>query len=136
MNDIAAETPPADEDVKASGDQGRTLWGDVVHELSRNWVFWISSALVLVILLMAFFPSLFAETAPTTAGACPLENARVKPSGAHPFGYTNAGCDMWSSVVYGTGKSVIVAILATIARRSSGSPPAPPPATSAASPTR
>lgn len=114
MSDITAGEVPPTGGTRSTSDKGRTLWGDVGHELARNPVFWISSVLVLVILLMAFFPSLFAETPPTAAGACQLENARVKPSGAHPFGYTNAGCDMWSSVVYGTGKSVIVAILTTI----------------------
>jgi peptide/nickel transport system permease protein/oligopeptide transport system permease protein len=95
-------------------DANRSLWGDVRYELMRSPVFWISSVLVLVILSMAFFPQLWAETSPTASGACQLENARVKPSGEHPFGYTATGCDMWSSLVYGTGKSVIVAILATI----------------------
>jgi peptide/nickel transport system permease protein/oligopeptide transport system permease protein len=79
----------------------------------RSPVFWISSILVLIILSMAFFPQLWAETSPNTRGACPLENARVMPSADHPFGFTNAGCDMWSSLVWGTGKSVIVAILVT-----------------------
>jgi peptide/nickel transport system permease protein/oligopeptide transport system permease protein len=92
----------------------RSLWGDVRYELMRSPVFWISSVLVLVILSMAFFPQLWAETSPNSSGACQLENARVKPSAEHPFGFTATGCDMWSSLIYGTGKSVIVAILATI----------------------
>ncbi|HEX5771687.1 MAG TPA: ABC transporter permease [Nocardioidaceae bacterium] len=94
-------------------DSNRSLWGDVRYELMRSPVFWMSSILVLVILSMAFFPQLWASTSPTESGACQLENARVKPSGEHPFGFTATGCDMWSSLVYGTGKSVIVAILAT-----------------------
>ena len=97
-----------------SGDKNRSLWGDVAYQLVRSPMFWISLILVLVILSMAFAPSLWAETSPNTSGACQLENARQKPSAAHPFGFTAAGCDMWSSVVYGTGKSVIVAILTTI----------------------
>jgi len=96
------------------GDKNRSLWGDVAYQLARSPMFWISLVLVLVILSMAFAPSLWAETSPNASGACPLENARQKPSAAHPFGFTSAGCDMWSSVVYGTGKSVIVAILVTI----------------------
>jgi ABC-type dipeptide/oligopeptide/nickel transport system permease subunit len=96
------------------GDKNRSLWGDVAYQLVRSPMFWISLTLVLVILSMAFAPSLWAETSPNASGACPLENARQKPSAAHPFGFTAAGCDMWSSVVYGTGKSVIVAILTTI----------------------
>ena len=79
----------------------------------RNPVFWFSSALVVIVLLMAFFPQIFASTSPNTAGACQLENARGAPTSDKPFGYTAAGCDMWSSLVWGAGKSVIVAILVT-----------------------
>ncbi len=95
-------------------DSGRTLWGDVRYELVRNPVFWFSAVLVVVILVMAFFPQLFAATSPNESGACQLENARVEPTASHPFGYTVAGCDMWASLVWGTGKSINVAIIATI----------------------
>jgi len=97
-----------------SPESGRTLWGDVRHELVRNPVFWFSAVLVVVILLMAFFPQLFAPTSPNESGACQLQNARGVPTASRPFGYTVAGCDMWSSLVWGTGKSVIVGILAVI----------------------
>ncbi len=94
------------------GDENRSLWGDALYVLVRNPIFWISTVLVLLILSMAFAPWLWAATSPNTSGACPLLRAREEPSAAHPFGFTAAGCDMWSSVVWGTGKSVIVAILA------------------------
>ena len=110
------ETEGADAttDGKVGGGKNRSLWGDVWYELARNPVFWISAVLVLIILTMAFVPQLWASTSPNTRGACDLLVARQEPSGEHPFGYTVAGCDMWSSVVWGTGKSVIVAILVTI----------------------
>jgi peptide/nickel transport system permease protein/oligopeptide transport system permease protein len=114
MSDVLAAQDSGHHQPQPSGDKSRSLWGDVRYELMRSSVFWISSVMVLVILSMAFAPQLWAETSPTARGACPLANARVEPSAAHPFGYTNAGCDMWSSLVYGTGKSVIVAILVTI----------------------
>jgi ABC-type dipeptide/oligopeptide/nickel transport system permease subunit len=116
MSDVLAgqSAGTQQEQAQPTGDKGRSLWGDVAYELARNPVFWVSLVLVLVILSMAFVPSVWASTSPNTSGACQLENARVKPSGAHPFGYTAAGCDMWASVVWGTGKSVIVAILVTI----------------------
>jgi ABC-type dipeptide/oligopeptide/nickel transport system permease subunit len=115
MSDVsAAQAAGTSEPAAAGGTGERTLWGDVRYELARNPVFWFSSVLVLVILAMAFFPQLFAETSPTESGACQLENARGLPTADKPFGYTIAGCDMWSSLVYGTGKSVIVAILTTL----------------------
>jgi peptide/nickel transport system permease protein/oligopeptide transport system permease protein len=114
MSDVLAGQDAGTEQPTEKAEPTRTLWGDVGHELVRNPVFWISSVLVLIILSMAFFPQLWASTSPNASGACQLENARVKPSWEHPFGYTAAGCDMWASVVWGTGKSVIVAILVTL----------------------
>lgn len=116
MSDVLAGETAGTQQEQAvpSSDKERSLWGDVGYELVRNPVFWISFVLVLIVLSMAFAPQLWAGTSPNTSGACPLENARVKPSAEHPFGFTAQGCDMWASVVYGTGKSVIVAILVTI----------------------
>lgn len=116
MSDLSAAAPmPTDpEQVESPSSGDRTLWGDVRYELVRKPIFWISSAVVLVALLMSFAPFLFAGTSPTESGACQLQNARGKPTWDHPFGYTAAGCDMWASLVWGTGKSVNVAILTTI----------------------
>jgi peptide/nickel transport system permease protein/oligopeptide transport system permease protein len=117
MSDLSATSAAStSSDTPASGGSGsnRTLWGDVRYELFRSPVFWVSSVLVFVILLMSFFPWIFASTSPNEPGACELINARVKPTWDKPFGYTAAGCDMWSSLVWGTGKSVNVAILTTI----------------------
>jgi peptide/nickel transport system permease protein/oligopeptide transport system permease protein len=111
---MAGQSAGQTENLSTQSGANRSLWGDVRYELVRSPVFWISSILVLVILSMAFFPQLWAETSPNTRGACQLEDARAKPSADHPFGFTNAGCDMWASLVWGTGKSVIVAILVTI----------------------
>ncbi len=116
MSDLSAAAPPptTPEPVESSSGGDRTLWGDVRYELFRNPIFWISSAVVLVVLVMSFAPWLFASTSPNESGACQLQNARVKPTWDHPFGYTAAGCDMWASLVWGAGKSVNVAILTTI----------------------
>ncbi len=118
MSDIsaaatAATSEPSGAPESESG-SNRSLWGDVRYELVRNPVFWISGILVLVVLMMSFFPWLFAPTSPTESGACQLVDARVKPTWDKPFGYTRDGCDMWSALVWGTGKSVNVAILTTI----------------------
>jgi oligopeptide transport system permease protein len=115
MSDVMAGQSAGTEQPTATGDSKRSLWGDVRYELFRRPLFWISLVMVLIILSMAFFPQLWAETSPNTRGACQLADARGKPTADHPFGYTVAGCDMWSSLVYGTGKSVIVAILVTAA---------------------
>jgi ABC-type dipeptide/oligopeptide/nickel transport system permease subunit len=115
MSDVmAGQSAGQQEGLTEASGANRSLWGDVRYELVRKPVFWISLTLVLVILLMSFFPQLFASTSPNSSGACQLANAREKPSADHPFGFTVAGCDMWASLVWGAGKSVIVAILVTI----------------------
>ena len=121
MSDLsAAQSAPESTDgggsarPKKSGEGTRTLWGDVRYELARKPLFWISFTLVLIILSMSFVPQLWAGTSPNESGACQLTNARVQPTWDKPFGYTAAGCDMWASLVWGAGKSVIVAILVTI----------------------
>lgn len=116
MSDVMAgqSAGTAQDQAAPATDKDRSLWGDVGYELMRNPVFWISLILVLIVLSMSFAPQLWAHTSPNTSGACQLEHAREKPSSAHPFGYTSAGCDMWASVVWGAGKSVIVAILVTV----------------------
>ena len=117
MSDIsAASASEATGDAPAgdSGSSNRTLWGDVRYELFRSPVFWISAILVLIIMTMSFAPWLFASTSPNERGACDLLDARGKPTWDKPFGYTRDGCDMWASLVWGTGKSVNVAILTTI----------------------
>jgi oligopeptide transport system permease protein len=116
MSDIAAAASDIESGGHAPGGtpgSNRTLWGDVRYELARNPVFWVSSVLVVAILIMAFIPQLFAGQSPNARGACDLVNARVGPTWSHPFGYTNAGCDMWDSLIWGAGNSVIVAIVVT-----------------------
>lgn len=107
---------PAEEPTGGqSTEKNRTLWGDVRYALVRNPVFWISLVLVLIAIAFAIAPQLFAGPNPTSRGACSLADARVKPTWDHPFGYTQQGCDMWDSLVWGTRKSVAVAVIATVA---------------------
>lgn len=93
-------------------EKSRTLWGDVRYALVRNPVFWVSLVLVVIVLAFSVFPQLFAGPNPA-GGSCNLDNARVKPTWEHPFGYTIQGCSMWDSLVWGTRKSVSVAVITT-----------------------
>ncbi len=114
MSDSSAATAASTAEPADDSGSNRSLWGDVRFELVRSPVFWVSLVVVVVVLLMSFAPFLFASTSPNESGACSLVDARGKPTWDKPFGYTAAGCDMWASLVWGTGKSVNVAILVTI----------------------
>jgi ABC-type dipeptide/oligopeptide/nickel transport system permease subunit len=90
----------------------RSLWGDALYELRRNPLVWFAAVVAVVVTLMAVFPGLFTNTDPS---ACQIGRTKQKPSADHWFGYTFQGCDMWAKVVYGAGKSLAVAVIATIA---------------------
>jgi peptide/nickel transport system permease protein/oligopeptide transport system permease protein len=90
----------------------RSLWADGWRELRGKVLFWVSVLVVLVVTSMALFPGLWASGNPEQ---CLLQRGSQGPSGAHPFGFTFQGCDMWAKVVYGTSKSLAVGLLATVA---------------------
>lgn len=111
MSSTSVADEPGEE---RSTEKNRTLWGDVRHTLARSPVFWVSLVLVLIAVAFSIAPQLFAGPSPTTRGACNLDNARVSPTWDSPFGFTNAGCSMWDSLVWGTRKSVVVAVITTV----------------------
>jgi oligopeptide transport system permease protein len=98
-------------EVPAGSGRPRSLAGDAWHDLRRNKIFWASSALVLVVLLMALAPSLFTSADPA---ACSLSNKYRGPGGGALFGFDFQGCDVFARTVYGTRNSIEVGILSTL----------------------
>jgi oligopeptide transport system permease protein len=95
----------------------RSLWADAWRELRHKPMFWLSMTVVLVVTTMAVFPGLWSNGNPDR---CLLARGSEAPSPAHPFGFTFQGCDMWAKLVYGTSKSLAVALLATVMTTSFG----------------
>lgn len=100
--------------VDAVKDDGApsTLWGEAWRKLRRRPLFWISAALILLVILVAAFPGLFTSQDPRS---CTLANSHGPSQPGHPFGFDRQGCDVYSRVVYGARPSVLVGILTTIA---------------------
>lgn len=94
------------------GAPASSMWAQAWRRLRRNPLFIVSSILILIILLMALFPGLFAHVNPT---ACSLNDSTAGPRAGHPFGFDLQGCDIYSRVVYGTRTSVSIGILTTVA---------------------
>jgi ABC-type dipeptide/oligopeptide/nickel transport system permease subunit len=90
-----------------------SLSADAWHDLKRSAVFWIAAAVVVLMLLLAAFPSLFSRIDPATA-ACSLSDSLQGPSAEHWFGFDKQGCDVYSRVVYGARSSVMVGIFSTL----------------------
>ncbi|MGB4137565.1 MAG: ABC transporter permease [Microbacterium sp.] len=102
--------PPTDA-LRVSG-KPSNLWRDAWADLRRRPLFWISLAVVLVILVMAVWPTLFTHTPPNND--CVLANSNKGPAPGHPLGFTFQGCDIYSRIVHGANTSVSVGVLSTI----------------------
>lgn len=119
----------APEDETASGGSGgpkrevtRSLGRDAWDDLRRRPAFWVSAILIVIVLLMAAFPSLFTFLSPQPDPAyADLSKARQTPSGAAWFGYDSQGFDVYSRTIYGARASVLVGVLTTIAATLFGS---------------
>ncbi|MDI6098465.1 ABC transporter permease [Actinoplanes sp. NEAU-A12] len=98
-------------EAPAGSGRPRSLAGDAWHDLRRNKIFWASSVLVLVVLLMALAPSLFTSADPA---ACALSNKHKGPAGGALFGYDFQGCDVFARTVHGTRNSIEVGFLSTL----------------------
>jgi len=108
------ETPlSAIDSVKTEG-KPSNLWIDAWADLRRRPMFWISSALIVLIVFVALFPGLFTAEPPAGSGACNLSNSNGAPIAGHPLGFTRQGCDVWSRIVHGAGTSLAVGIIVTI----------------------
>ncbi|MGB9376411.1 MAG: ABC transporter permease [Mycobacteriales bacterium] len=126
MSDLtsAAETTPATTGVVQPGDrvdgqtldeqQGkpRSLGKDAWLDLRTNWIFLVSATLILILILMAAFPSLFTSRSPADAD---LAKSLQKPSAHAWFGYDLQGKDIYTLTIYGARASIIVGVLATLA---------------------
>ncbi|HEY1106203.1 MAG TPA: ABC transporter permease, partial [Agromyces sp.] len=106
------ETPlSAIDSVKTEG-KPSNLWIDAWADLRRRPMFWISSALILIIVFVALFPGLFTSVDPSHG--CQLANSNGAPEAGHPLGFTRQGCDVFARIVYGASTSLSVGIIVTI----------------------
>jgi oligopeptide transport system permease protein len=95
----------------AKGEKARSLGTDAWEELRRRPMFWISSALIVVFVLMAAFPQLFTSTDPALAD---LSKAREAPSADAWFGRDGQGYDVYARTIYGARASILVGVFATL----------------------
>lgn len=105
------DTPIAPVDRLDDSEEARSTWADAWDSMRRRPSFWISSALIVLILVVAAFPGLFAQVSPTS---CQLANSNGGPEAGHPLGFTRQGCDVYSRIIFGAQASVIVGVLATL----------------------
>ena len=92
------------------------LWIDAWQDLRGRPVFWISSLLIVLVVVVALFPGLFTHTPPNNQ--CFLAHSNGGPTAGHPLGFTKQGCDVYSRIIHGTSTSLsvgfIVIVLTTV----------------------
>jgi ABC-type dipeptide/oligopeptide/nickel transport system permease subunit len=105
---IATEVIPAGREPDPSGPEPSGLFGDAWRDLRRNPVFWVSVALLILVVTMAAAPQLFTSADPQS---CQLSRQHAGPSGSAIFGYNFQGCDVFARTVYGARASITVGLL-------------------------
>ncbi|MEO6944322.1 MAG: ABC transporter permease [Lacisediminihabitans sp.] len=92
------------------------LWIDAWNDLRRRPIFWLSSLLILLVIVVALFPGLFTQTPPNNQ--CFLAHSNGAPTAGHPLGFNKQGCDVYSRIIHGTSTSLsvgfIVIVLTTV----------------------
>ena len=86
-------------------------WKEAWKRLRTAPLFWTAIAILFVIALMIFFPTLFTDQDPKKAN---LSDSFAPAREGHPFGFTQQGADVWARTVYGARASVAVGLLTTI----------------------
>jgi len=100
-----ASTDQVDESAPPGG-----LWLEAWRTLRKRPLFIVSSLIILLLIVVAIFPGLFASVDPRY---CVLQNSLGGPTSGHPFGFDLQGYDIYSRVVHGARASVSVGVLTT-----------------------
>ncbi len=87
------------------------FWAETWRKLHRRPKFIVAAALILLVLVVAAFPAVFATGDP---GYADPSQSLVGPSAAHWFGTDLQGHDIYTRTVYGARASVAVGLGATL----------------------
>lgn len=98
-------------DAVAVSERKTNLWLDAWRDLRRNWMFWISMAIIVVIVFTALFPTVITQVPPNDG--CALSKSNALPEPGHPLGFTMQGCDILARIVHGTSTSLSVGLIVT-----------------------
>lgn len=105
------ETPLQNVDNIDESAPATSMWADAWRTLRKNPLFIISGILIIFIIFVALFPSVFTKENPNY---CTLERSLDPSTAGHPFGFDLQGCDVYARVVYGTRTSLSVGVLSTL----------------------
>jgi ABC-type dipeptide/oligopeptide/nickel transport system permease subunit len=89
-----------------------TLWSDAWRQLRRKPLFVIPAIAVIVLILIAAFPGVFARG--INPRVCDLANNLARPSSEHWFGTDLQGCDYYAMTIHGARPSITIGLLVTV----------------------
>ncbi|GAA3823255.1 ABC transporter permease [Streptomyces phyllanthi] len=112
-----APAPGAVAEAGPAPAKARSLWSDAWHDLRRNPMFLVSSALIALLLVMTFAPGLFTSASPRDADLA--EHYLQPPNWGHFFapdwlGYDGQGRSIYARIVYGARASILVGVGVTV----------------------
>ncbi|MCU1558391.1 MAG: transporter permease [Microbacteriaceae bacterium] len=104
------ETPLLGVDTVSIAARKSNLYLDAWRDVRGRPLFYISGAIILLILVVALMPKLFTRIDPTY---CNLDLSNGGPSAAHLLGSTFQGCDVYARIIFGAGTSLAVGFIVT-----------------------
>ena len=87
------------------------FWKGAWLQLRTSPTFIVASIMIILVILICLFPSLFAHQDPRY---CQGGNSLLPPSSSHWFGTDLQGCDIYARTIFGARDSVIVGVCTTL----------------------
>ena len=104
------ETPLQETGTVDESQPPESQWKEAWKQLRRNWLFWVSVAILFVVAAIVIAPGMFTSIDPNRAD---LSRSLEGPSEGHIGGFNKQGYDVFARTVYGARASVLVGFLAT-----------------------
>lgn len=89
-----------------------SMWRDAWRDMSHRPLFWVSAAMIVIVIVISIAPGLFTSQLPRDN--CLLQNSLLPPSSEHFFGTDKVGCDIYTRTLFGARASVLVGLLTTV----------------------
>lgn len=96
---VDTSTPPASQ------------WKEAWKLLRRNWLFWVSAIMIVLVAAVVIAPGLFTSLDPTKAD---LSRSLDGSSKGHIAGFDKQGYDVFARTIHGARASVLVGTLTTV----------------------
>jgi len=98
-------------DAVSTDEAPSSMWREAWREMSHRPLFWVSVAMIVIVVVVSIAPGLFTSQLPRDN--CQLPNSLLPPSSEHFFGTDRNGCDIYTRTLFGARASVLVGLLTT-----------------------